>query len=512
MRRTASIEPVRRRASPPRALAAAVILLGVTGAGARGAAADLDISADLREAVTIEGVFRHLRAFQDSATRHGGNRAAGTPGYDASAGYVAGALRGAGYAVELQEFSFPYFEQTAPPILSLVDAGGAAGGGPVAEGEEEIRTLVFSGAGEVRARVEPVEFAPPERANGSTSGCEAADFEGLAAGSIALVRRGTCPFQVKVENAVAAGAVGVVIANDGAEGRTGAFPGRLTGPADVPVVGVGAAIGDRLERATRRPEGATARLAVAAETGERSTRNVIADTPGGDPERVVVVGAHLDSVPEGPGINDNGSGSAVVLETAVQMARLGIGPANRVRFAFWGAEELGLLGSRRHVDGLSEGDRARIAAVLNFDMVGSPNHGRFVYDGDGSHGARGGPDGSAAIERVFRDYFRAVGLAAEPTALGGDSDHAAFVAQGIAAGGLYTGGPGRKSEAQAALFGGVAGRPFDRCQHEACDTIGNVGARAIDEMADAAAHAVLVLALDRIPAPTTRRAEVVPRS
>jgi Zn-dependent M28 family amino/carboxypeptidase len=286
----------------------------------------------------------------------------------------------------------------------------------------------------------------------------------------------------------------VIVANDGAPGRVDAFRGDLAEPATVPAVAVSHLAGERLRAIATI--GAPVRLAVHARTGTRRTSNVLAETALGDPGRVLVIGAHLDSVPEGPGINDDGSGLAVVLEIAVQLARLGLAPANRVRFAFWGSEELGLLGSRRYVDGLRPEERSRIAAVLNLDMVGSPNHGRFVHDGDGSAGGRAGPGGSAAIERVLLDYFEARGLPAEPTPLEGRSDYGPFMAAGIAVGGLYAGGPERKMEAQADLFGGVPGEPFDPCYHAACDTLGNVGPRAVEELGDAAAHAALALALD----------------
>ena len=277
------------------------------------------ISAPLREAVTVEGILRHLRALQDVASRNGGNRAAGTPGHDASAAYVARTLRAAGYAVETQAFEFPYFEETAPPNLTL---GGASDG---VVGPAGLRALRFSGAGEVAAALAEVDFAAPAAANGSTSGCEPADFAGFPRGAVALLRRGTCTFQAKIGNATAAGAVGVVVANDGAPGRADAFPGGLSGPAAVPAVAVGYAAGERLRASAVTDE--PVRLAVRARTGVRRTSNVLAETAAGDPGRVLVVGAHLDSVPEGPGINDNGSGAAVVLEIALQLARLGTAPA-----------------------------------------------------------------------------------------------------------------------------------------------------------------------------------------
>ncbi|HEY3485178.1 MAG TPA: M20/M25/M40 family metallo-hydrolase, partial [Ilumatobacteraceae bacterium] len=216
-------------------------------------------------------------------------------------------------------------------------------------------------------------------------------------------------------------------------------------------------------------------------------------TKTGRTDRVVVVGAHLDSVPEGPGINDNGSGSATTLEIALQMAASGVEPENQVRFAFWGAEEAGLVGAEHYVTNLAARELKNIALNLNFDMLGSPNYVRFVYDGDGSDGTAG-PNGSGRIERVFTDYFASQGLATEPTAFDGRSDYGPFIAAGIPAGGLFSGAEGIKTADEAAAYGGSAGDPYDPCYHQACDDIDNLSDAALDELGDAAAHAVLVFA------------------
>lgn len=479
---------------PARAVAAALALL--VASGPVDAGSSLEATEDLRRAVTADGVFRHLETFQAIADRNGGHRAAGSAGYDQSAAYVAQRLRAAGYEVEFQAFDFPYFEELAAPTLAAeTKAGGAPEIGAV-------RTLAYSGSGQVTASLQPVDLgmAPGEPPGPSTSGCEAADFEGFEPGRIALIRRGTCTFQTKVENAAAAGAAGVVIFNHGLGDAVGPFRGRLAEPADIPAVAVDYASGERLFAATRAGP-VEVRLTVEARSGWRATRNVIAELPRrqepeGDELETILVGAHLDGVAAGPGLNDNASGAAVVLETALQLAALGIVPDHRIRFAFWGAEEVGLVGSRHYVDSLSAAERKRIVAVLNFDMLGSPNYGRYVYDGDGSGGdSRRPPPGSAAIERVFLDYFEAVGLAAAPTDIRAGSDHLPFAAAGIAIGGLYAGSLETKTDEQAALFGGVAGRPHDPCYHRACDTVESISRRAIDELSDAAAHAILTLAL-----------------
>ncbi|MBK7792733.1 MAG: M28 family peptidase [Betaproteobacteria bacterium] len=176
--------------------------------------------------------------------------------------------------------------------------------------------------------------------------------------------------------------------------------------------------------------------------GIATSYNVLAETPGGDPNNVIMAGAHLDSVNAGPGIQDNGSGSAAILETALQMAK--VKPRNKVRFAWWGAEEAGLVGSTYYVSNLSPEEQARIAFYLNFDMIASPNHVFFIYDGDDSDGvgAGAGPTGSAAIEKVFETYYSMRGHPFKGTDFSGRSDYGPFIAAGIPAGGLFTGAEG----------------------------------------------------------------------
>jgi Zn-dependent M28 family amino/carboxypeptidase len=427
------------------------------------------LAAGLLDAAASEGAFRHLRALQNIASATGGNRAAGTSGYDRSAEYVAERLKEAGYVVRFEEFEFPFFEERAPPVLLTSRPNGRQEPAPAAA----VRTLTNSGSSDVTARLRAVRLGldagPPLT---SSSGCEITDFEGFERGSLALIRRGTCPFQTKVANAVAAGAVGVVIMNEGPDGRTDAFSGQLSQLATVPVVGVSYELGRSLDIAARG--GATVRLAVNAVSGIRLTRNVLAGTAFHSESPFVVVGAHLDSVPEGPGINDNGSGSAAVLEAALRLAaqaRAG------VRFAFWGAEERGLIGSRYHVGALSEKERQQISLYINLDMVGSPNFARFVQ------GSAATGDKLAAIARreLLAD-FREHNLPVEERAGGRyGSDDASFSQKGIPTVGLYTGASGSKSETQADLFGGAAGRPYDPCYHQACDTIENINREVLEQ-------------------------------
>ncbi|NYD47534.1 aminopeptidase S [Actinomadura luteofluorescens] len=223
--------------------------------------------------------------------------------------------------------------------------------------------------------------------------------------------------------------------------------------------------------------------------------NLIADWPGGDTNNVLMTGAHLDSVTAGPGINDNGSGSAANLEVALAVARERYAPKRHLRFGWWGAEELGLVGSTNYVNNLPSTERSKIKGYLNFDMVGSPNPGYFAYDGDGSSGS-GGPAGSAEIEQTLRAHFQSINVPVQDTAFDGRSDYGPFIRYGIAAGGLFTGAEGRKTTQQAQLWGGQAGVAFDRCYHSSCDTTSNIDDTALDRNADAIAHAVWTLGGD----------------
>ncbi len=441
----------------------------------------------LRDAVTVNGILGHERVLQRIANVNGGTRASGTPGYAASANYVKDTLRNAGYDVTEQEFTFPFFRTLAPATLQQTAPAATT---------YTTDTFEYSGSGDVTGQVVPIDVVIPATPTpSSTSGCEPTDFPAAGdAPAVALIQRGTCTFEQKVANAEAAGYDAVIIFNEGQPGREELFVGGLGRPFTVPVVALSYAEAVQLYTADQASP-VTVRVTTSTETDlAAKTTNVLAETPGGDPDKVVVVGAHLDSVVEGPGINDNGSGTAALLEIAKQMTRLGITPRQKVRFAFWGAEESGLLGSEHYVASLSDAELTTIYANLNFDMLGSPNYVRFVYDGDGSDTPVAGPAGSAEIEDIFTKYFAGQGLASEPTEFSGRSDYGPFIAVGIPAGGLFSGAEGVKTPEQAAVYGGTAGAPYDPCYHEACDDIRNLSTKALAELGDAAAHAVFTLA------------------
>jgi Zn-dependent M28 family amino/carboxypeptidase len=297
-----------------------------------------------------------------------------------------------------------------------------------------------------------------------------------------------CTFRLKATNAAAAGASAVLVYNN----VPGVINGTLAPPRfDRSVLGITQALGQQL--VVLVPGGLTMHIKTDTTAEIRTTRNVIAETPGGDPNHVIVIGAHLDSVSRGPGINDNGSGSAAILEVAEVFAQQEREPRNKLRFAWWSAEEQSLIGSTYYVNNLSQAEKDAIDLNLNFDMIGSPNFVRFVYDGNNSAGGGAvGPVGSGAIEQVFLDYFASQDLPNAPTPFNGRSDYGPFIAAGIPAGGLFTGAEGIKSAAQAETYGGTAGQQYDPCYHLACDTFANNSDTALDQMSDAVAHAVLL--------------------
>lgn len=450
-------------------------------------AVKVDTSA-LRQAVTVGGVRSHQAEFQAIADANDGTRVAGSDGDFDSQEYVADLMLAAGYDVIIQTFDFQSWrplgpstlEQTAPGTETYVE-------------DTDYNLMSQTDAGNVESPVTGVDLALADPST-STSGCETSDFSGFPLGDIALIQRGACTFQLKAENASAAGAIGVIIFNQGnTPDRTGLINGTLSANYEggIPVFFATFDLG--VEWAGT--DGLVLHMIADVFRGIVETANVIAETPGGRDDRVVLVGAHLDSIPQGPGIQDNGSGSAAILEIAIQMAELGIEPRNKVRFAWWGAEESGLVGSQFYVDNLTKREIKNIALNLNFDMIGSPNFVRFVYDGDGSDTELSGPNGSKNIERVFLDYFDEMGLATEATAFDGRSDYGPFIAAGIPAGGLFTGAEGIKTPEEAAIYGGTAGDQYDPCYHLACDTFDNISLEALDQNSDAAAHATMTFAM-----------------
>jgi Zn-dependent M28 family amino/carboxypeptidase len=433
----------------------------------------------LLDCVSAQGATEHLEALQDIADANGGNRAAGTAGYEASVDYVVDTLEAAGWEVSIDEFPYIYVGPSTLRQLTPVDATYPTG------------PFTGTGYGTVTADVTPVDIQLG-LGNTSTSGCEDADFTGFTPGNIALIQRGTCPFADKAINAEEAGASAVIIFNQGnttAADRNNLIVGTLgaTEVVDIPVVGASYQQGVALAQ----PE-SSATVSV-PQPESRPQKNIIAEKTGMNDDNVVMAGAHLDSVQAGPGINDNGSGSASLLELAQQISKLE--PQNTIRLAWWGAEESGLIGSEEYVAELSQDEKDRIALYLNFDMVASPNYIFMVYDGDESGwDAPAGvpiPEGSVQIEDFFEGFYTSVGEPYDDAQFSGRSDYDAFIRVGIPSGGLFTGAEVPKTAEQASIWGGTAGASYDPCYHQACDTIANINTHAFDVNIDAIAAAVL---------------------
>jgi Zn-dependent M28 family amino/carboxypeptidase len=425
-------------------------------------------------------------------------------------------MRLAGYQVTRQPFDFNFcdetgssFAQTAPAPTTYVEG-------------TDYDLMDCSGSGNVTAEVVPVDLNLTAPRTDVTSGCEASDFTAAVVGKIALMQRGTCPFGTKVNNAQAAGAVGAIVMNQG-NGTPEANPdryslvlGTLGNPVQIPAVGVSYPTGE----AFANTAGLTVHITADTIAEVRHTENIIAETRGGNPDNVVMAGGHLDSEPDTTGLNDNGSGSAALLEIAWQMRK--VNPTNKVRFAWWGAEESNLVGSTFYVNNSAEEDLARIKLYLNFDMIASANYTLGVYDGDDSagEGSGPGPAGSAEIEALFQSFYAARGLPTDPADFSGRSDYGPFIAAGvdIPSGGLFTGAEDLKTAEDVAKWGGVAGEQKDPCYHDPCDSftpvrdggdpevyrlldqqyplIGNINLRALDVNADAIATAVITYAFD----------------
>lgn len=498
------------------AIAAGALIAPASAVAAVGA----DSSA-LRNAVTLgdagSGLLQHeadLQAIGD-ANASTGYRLAGTPGDEATTQYIERTLSAAGYTPHTVHFDFPFFQENSPSQLSIV-------GGKTYVNGTDFATMSYSGSGDVTGAVVPaggIQIPPGPTPSSSSSGCSAGDFVPASATEpqVALVQRGTCTFLQKVTNAQAAGYDAVLIFNEGQSGRTDVINGTLGQPTTLPVLGTSFAVGQELY-SLANGGGVSVHVVTDTTSETRQSHYTTANTGVGRTDRTVLLGAHTDSTQDGPAINDDGSGVALLLELAEQVKATGMRPRNNVRFGFWGAEEEGLLGSAAYASTLSKAAADDIAANLAFDMLASDNFVRFVYDGNGSATGIRGPNGSGVIEDVFNSYFASQSQPTDPTALDGRTDYASFTALGIPAGGLFAGAEGVKTAAQEARYGGRAGQPYYVCYHEACDTFATItgssgdpfapfpaeadpswvnqglGSQAFDQFADAAADALVQFA------------------
>ena len=365
-------------------------------------------------AISVDDITQHQIALQQIASLNDDTREVFSPGYQESLDYVVSTLRAAGYHPQVNQFNFPAWGESQPPVLNMVSPTPKTYVPGDAE-DSDLPTADFITMANsptvvlTNAPVFPVGGIVDPPTGGSASGCAAGDYAGVS-GKVALVQRGTCPFVTKWSLAQAAGATGVIIYN---EGNTPARQNPIfvdnqpDPPATIAAVISSYTLGNELLQAYKQGKNPTVDFKVYGTFTDRFLPQVIAETNDGDPNHVVVVGAHLDSVPDGPGINDDGSGTATLLAQAEELADGHYKLRKKIRFAWWGAEENGLVGSTYYAHNLSQSEVDKIDVMLDYDMLASPNYVRFVYDGDGNAepGNPPGPEGSGKVEQVFDDWF-----------------------------------------------------------------------------------------------------------
>ncbi|MGX9789398.1 M28 family peptidase [Mycobacterium sp. MMS18-G62] len=457
--------------------ATAVALLTVAAVSSCSSSSSAPASPDafareLAAKVTVDGIQTQLRKLQEIADANHGNRAQGTAGYDASLDYVVKTLKDKGFDVQTPEFDRLDSTQVGNPTLTV---GGRA------YHVDQASLLVTTAPGGLNA----ITLRPQ-----APRGCTAADYGTVSVkGAIAVVDDTGCSVVDKQNTAVAKGAVGLLVVSK--PGPAGGSPGLFT-PGYYQRLTIPVGVIDNDADAAVRRTNAPVKLVLDGKPVMKKARNVVAQTKSGDTKNVLLVGAHLDSSPRSPGINDNGSGAAALLETA---SALGSEPkiTNAVRFTFWASE---VEGPTKYVTGLNTDQLGDIALYLDFDMLGSPNAGYFTYDGDQSGQpnpeipAGNVPGGSAGIERTLAGYLNLAGVRPADMPLSRTADYSAFLAAGVPVGGATAGASQRKTEVQARLWGGQAGVPFDPNYLTARDTVDNVDRHALSVMGPAVAFVV----------------------
>lgn len=351
-------------------------------AGEDGSPNDPRARAFVRE-VSDDRVERHQQRLQEIATANGGTRIVDGPGYTASVDYVVRVLERAGYDPQVTPFNFSFWEETQPPVLNQVTpvAKTYTPGAEATSDTPGVDFISLPGSPTVsldNVAVVPVGGIVIPSPGGTASGCAATDYPAAVKGAVALIQRGTCPFVQKWQLAQDAGAVGVIVFNEGnAPDRQNAIFVDNAIDATAPAVISSFAVGKELYDAYQAGQNPTVDFQTYGRITDRFYDQVIAETDG-DPDNVAVVGAHLDSVEAGPGINDDGSGTALLLTMAQRLARPGHPLQQKVRFGWWGAEEEGLIGSDYYAANLSDEEVGKIDVMLDFDMLSSPNYARLV--------------------------------------------------------------------------------------------------------------------------------------
>ncbi|KAK9696578.1 hypothetical protein K7432_012383 [Basidiobolus ranarum] len=457
---------------------ASLVVLALTAAAATAFKFEGHRSESLQRKVTLKGLLRHTDNLQKFANRNNGTRVFGGKGHQLTVDYIHGIVKKAGYKVTLQEFSAPYSETLSEKLT-------------INGKDYVIQAMTLTASTPKGGLTAPLVLVPNVTGEKGTAGCEDGDFAGLdLKGKIALVERGGCAFNIKSVNSAKLGAVATVVYNN----APGDFKGTLGAEATSKIAtgGISQESGKILIDLLKSGE-VKATVDIAELREDRKTYNVIAETKGGDPTKVIMLGAHTDSVRAGPGINDNGSGTAALLEVAYQLRHTK--PKNKVRFGWWAAEEFGLLGSEHYVKNLKKTDIDNIAVILNFDMIASPNYIIRTYNGDSSGSPI--PAGSEVITSLFENHFKAKHIIYESSVVPySRTDVGPFAAVGIPSGGLDTGADEIKTPEQAKKFGGKAGEALDQCYHKACDTTANLAHKAFLINARGIAHAVATYSHD----------------
>eukprot|EP00457_Paulinella_chromatophora_P003037 gb/GEZN01003042.1/.p1 GENE.gb/GEZN01003042.1/~~gb/GEZN01003042.1/.p1 ORF type:complete len:714 (+),score=167.76 gb/GEZN01003042.1/:291-2144(+) len=430
-----------------------------------------------------------LEQNNDALTDHA-YRSVGTHGFAASVAYIRKQLEGAGYAVTQQDFSIKTWTLVGDPLLfgNFAEDGNETNATQYMEGSD-FTVLSYGGSTPTDGLMGPVLIPSADQ-----QGCSEEDYSGWAgeeiANKIALISRGNCTFYNKARLAQDAGAAAILIYNN----APGLFYGTASPEHDdqayitIPILGLSQALGLLFLNALEQG-GLQIQMDVVTQTHTELTQNILVDTKTGDPDQVIVLGSHLDSVPQGPGINDNGSGSALTLHLALLFAKLNILPKNKVRFAWWGAEEIGLRGSNYYVDHLDPVELEKIAANINIDMLASPNYQLGVYNGSSDETL-----GSGHIQMLYHEYLKSRGVYGyTDVPFDGRSDYAGFQEQGIAAGGVFSGAEGLKTVQEAQDVGGTAGEPYDACYHQACDDVTNINQEGYLLLSQATAYVLQAL-------------------
>ena len=412
----------------------------------------------------MSSIWSTLETLNTIAYANGGNRAFGLPGYAASVDFIFGEVS------KLKQFTV--WKEDFEALFSQV---------------EKISFV----QGDTSYYVTGLTYSPSTTAEGVTAelisapagnlSCSVANYANIdVKDKIVLVQRGACPdgstFAGHVRPAAAAGAAAVIIYNNV---ETNLTAGTLSNPSPeyVATGGINLADGLALQARLDAGESITATFQQTQAVENRTTQNIFAETKYGDPSNVVMLGGHLDSVQAGPGINDDGSGTALVLELARQMDKFT--STNKLRFAWWGAEENGLLGSKAYCNSLSVDEAEDILTYLNFDMVSQGYYG--VFDTDGSKHGVVAPAGSATIEQIFTEHFNANGIETTEAPMTNGTDYASFW--------KILGKP----------FGGLStGTTTDKCYHQSCDSKENVNTTTITNNVKAAAHVMATLAIDGV--------------